>query len=151
MSAAEKVILTNMCMIYDGNGNVVVQDRKNPNWPGIVFPGGHVDYGEAFTDSVIREVYEETGLVISQVKMCGIKSWMRDDGSRYVVILYKTNCFKGELKSSDEGEVWWTPINDLSNMNLPRSMHNMLRVFMEDDVVEQYLYKENGEWIDVLK
>ena len=151
MSAVEKVILTNMCMIYDGNGNVVVQDRKNPNWPGIVFPGGHVDYGEAFTDSVIREVYEETGLVISQVKLCGIKSWMRDDGSRYVVILYKTNCFKGELKSSDEGEVWWTPINDLSNMNLPRSMHNMLRVFMEDDVVEQYLYKENGEWIDVLK
>ena len=151
MSAAEKVILTNMCMIYDGNGNVVVQDRKNPDWPGIEFPGGHVDYGEAFSDSVIREVYEETGLVISRVKMCGIKSWMRDDGSRYVVLLYKTNSFKGELKSSYEGEVWWAPIKDLPKMNLPRSMHNMLRVFMEDDVVEQYLYKENGEWIDVLK
>ena len=33
MSRLEEVELTNMCMICDGNGNVLVQDKKNhPMW-----------------------------------------------------------------------------------------------------------------------
>ena len=53
----ENVIFTNMCMIYNGN-NVVVQNRVDKKWSGVAFPGGHIEYGESFTDSVIREVYE---------------------------------------------------------------------------------------------
>ena len=151
MSHSEKVILTNMCMIYDDSGKVVVQDRQNPDWPGIVFPGGHVEPGESITDSVIREIHEETGLEISDLRMCGVKDWMRDDGSRYIVFLYKTNTFEGDLTSSYEGKVWWVPLDELQKMNLPRSMHSMLRVFLEDDITEQFLYKENGEWLENLK
>lgn len=57
MSRIEKTIFTNMCMVYDDNGNVLVQNRLNPDWPGITFPGGHVDAGESFTDAAIREVF----------------------------------------------------------------------------------------------
>lgn len=32
-----------MCMIYDNNGNVVVQDKINKSWGGITFPGGHIE------------------------------------------------------------------------------------------------------------
>ena len=47
MSRIEEVELTNMCMICDGKGNVLVQDkRNNPNWSGWNFPGGHVEKGE---------------------------------------------------------------------------------------------------------
>ena len=63
MSRSETVTLTNMCMICHEN-KVLVQDRKDPDWPGITFPGGHVEKGESFADAVIREVYEETGLKI---------------------------------------------------------------------------------------
>ena len=42
MAREEKCILTNMCMIYDGS-RILVQDRKDPSWPGITFPGGHVE------------------------------------------------------------------------------------------------------------
>ena len=59
----ETVEFTNMCMICDGS-RVVVIDRKKRDWPGITFPGGHIESGESFTDAVIREVQEETGLHI---------------------------------------------------------------------------------------
>ena len=74
MAREELCILTNMCMIYDGT-RILVQDRKNPDWPGITFPGGHVEPKESFVDSVIREVKEETGLDIANVQLCGIKQF----------------------------------------------------------------------------
>ena len=70
----EKVEFTNMCMICDGN-RVVMIDRQKKDWPGVTFPGGHVEQGESFTDAVIREVWEETGLNIRSPQVRGIKDW----------------------------------------------------------------------------
>ena len=151
MARIEKATFTNMCMIYDNSGNVLVQDRLNPDWPGITFPGGHVEPGESITDSVIREVLEETGLTVSELQICGIKDWTNDDGSRYMVLLYKTDHFEGEIKSSIEGEVYWVPLNELSKMNLADGMNQMLKLFFEDKLSEYFFFKEDGEWIEVLK
>lgn len=151
MRTPESVLFTNMCMICDNSGNVLVQDRVDPDWPGVTFPGGHVENGESFTDAVIREVFEETGLTVSKLQMCGIKDWTRDDGVRYVVLLYKTFTYEGELKSSDEGEVFWTSLSSLSNKKLARNMDIMLKVFLDNDISEQFFYKENDKWVEVLK
>ncbi len=144
MERTENAIFTNMCMIYDNSGNVLVQERVNTNWPGITFPGGHVERGESFTDAVIREVFEETGLTVSNLQMCGIQDWTRADGTRYLVFFYKTDQFEGELSSSDEGKVQWAPFKELSNMKLSNGMETILKLFCDDTITEQFFYKENG-------
>lgn len=64
MRIYEKTELTNMCMIYDNKGNILVQDRVSKDWGGVTFPGGHIEKGVSFVQSVIREVKEEAGLDI---------------------------------------------------------------------------------------
>ena len=149
MGKIEKVEFTNMCMIYDED-RVVVIDRQKKDWPGITFPGGHVELGESFTDAVIREIKEETGLNIYTPKLCGIKDWTEND-SRYVVLFYKTNKFSGNLESSDEGKVWWEAIENLPNLKLSNDMNDMLRVFLEDDLSEFFYYQKDNNWVYDLK
>ncbi|HJA66221.1 MAG TPA: 8-oxo-dGTP diphosphatase [Candidatus Mediterraneibacter cottocaccae] len=148
---AEVVTLTNMCMIYNDKGQVLVQDRVDAEWGGLTFPGGHVEKGESFVDSVIREVYEETGLTIRSPRICGTKDWEREDGSRYLVLLYKTDQFSGNLRASEEGDVRWMTLEEMKHGNLAEDMLDLLKVFTEDDVSEFHYVRENGEWTYVLK
>lgn len=142
--------LTNLCMIYQEN-QVLVQNKMDSDWNGITFPGGHVEKNESFVDAVIREVYEETGLIIQAPQLCGIKDWTEPGGSRYMVLLYKTNQFKGELRSSEEGEVFWVPLDKLPTMDLAFDMADLLKVFGDDHLSEFYYHLENGEWVSQLK
>lgn len=48
----EEVIFMNMCMVYDGAGNVLALDKVSSNYSGTTFPGGHVEPGETFTESI---------------------------------------------------------------------------------------------------
>ena len=150
MARAETVTLMNMCMVYNGT-RVLVQNRVSPDWPGITFPGGHVEGGEAFTDAVIREVFEETGLKISEPQLCGVKDWSDDEKTRSIVLLYKTDKFEGTLTSSDEGEVYWIELSEFNSLNLSRGMDKLIKVFLEDGICEEFFYKENGSWVEILK
>ena len=150
MERIETVEFVNMCMVRSGN-KVLVQDRKKKDWPGITFPGGHVEQCESFTEAVIREIREETGLTISAPRLCGIKDWY-ENGLRYVVLFYKTEQFEGTLQSSDEGEVWWEDIDNLPNLSLAtEDMKDMLRVFVEDNLSEFFYRQDGDKWIYELK
>ncbi|MEX6015027.1 8-oxo-dGTP diphosphatase [Mammaliicoccus sciuri] len=140
----EKVIFYNMCMIYDAERVVVINSKKD-DWPGISFPGGKVEHGESFISSTIREIKEETGLHTSKLELCGVKNWM-DDEIRYVIFLYRTNNYSGELVSSDEGEVRWEQFSNLTNLKLSLDMEEMLRIFQENNLSEFFYFKDNGKW-----
>ncbi len=149
---SERTVLTVMCMIYDGSGNVIVQDRIDEGWSGLTFPGGHVEKGESFTDAVIREVFEETGITVSSPQLCGVKDWYDEEYGRYVVLLYKTCKYHGRLTSSDEGEVFWMKTSELqASARIAKGMDDMLRVFICGDISEYYCRRDNGHWKWVLK
>ena len=146
MAEMENAIFTNMCMVYDGAGNILVQNRRNPNWPGITFPGGHVEHGESFSGSVIREVKEETGLDIQRPVLCGVKQFQTKEDARYVVLFYKTDRFSGMLRSSEEGVVFWIKRSELETYSLADDFEKMLEVFESSEISEFYYSKCNGAW-----
>ena len=146
MAGIEKTVLTNMCMVADGAGNVIVQDRADADWPGVVFPGGHVEPGEPFTAAVIREVYEETGVTVENPRLCGVKQFPLDDGTRYVVLLYKADRFSGAVRSSAEGEARWAPLASLKTCRLAEGFDAMLRVFLDDELGEVCWDAEAADW-----
>ena len=146
MAREENSIFTVLCMVCDDHGNILVENRKDSDWPGICFPGGHVEHGESFTEAAIRETFEETGLAVSNLKLCGVKQFQTQKDARYVVFFYKTNQFSGTLQSSDEGEVFWIPKGDLHKYTLCDDFPDMVRVFEEDGLSEFYYYTENGDW-----
>ena len=148
MDRPEKVILTNMCMIQNGS-RVLVEDKVSRWANGIIFPGGHVEEHEPIVDSVIREMKEETGLTIENPQLCGIKEWINGDGSRYIVFLFKTDRFSGELVSSEEGKVFWAERDEVLRMNWIWNMDGILRV-MEDSPAELFLDAAD-DWKPMLK
>ena len=143
MSRTSQVILTNMCLIEDGNGNIVMQirDPKRYSWSGAALPGGHIEEHEGLVESVIREVKEETGLTIHHPQLVGMKHWYTKEDVRYLVFLYLTSEFEGDLQSSDEGQVRWVARKELAELDLAYDMLNLLRVFEEKNLSELF-YRE---------
>ncbi len=146
MSRSEKVFLTNMCLIEDGQGNIVMQirDPKRYSWSVAALPGGHIEPHEGLVESVIREVKEETGLTIKNPHLVGMKHWYTKEDDRYLVFLYRTNEFTGEIHSTEEGEIKWVARKDFAQMDLAYDMLNLLRVFEEEELSELF-YRERLE------
>lgn len=145
MEVAEKVILTNMCMIYDNENHILVQERNKKTWPGLTFPGGHVEKDESFVKSTIREIKEETGLTINSMQLCGICQWVPLMGVRYIVLLFKSNDFQGELTSSQEGRVFWINRDDLKNYKLSDDFLEMYEVMNNPTLSEFFVLKDDEE------
>lgn len=149
MEKAERVILTNLCMIRDGS-KVLVEEKVGKGADGIIFPGGHVEAHEPIVDAVIREMKEETGLTITSPRLCGVKEWINEDGSRYVVFLFTADQFTGELASSAEGRVFWMEKEDVLLSNWIWHMDGLMRIMADGEYTELFLDAEN-DWKPVLK
>ena len=141
-----KIELTTMVMIQNKNtGKVLVQDRIK-SWKGLSFPGGHVEDNESFYGCAIREVKEETGLEVRDLKSCGTIHWLnKKTQDRFMVFLYKTTDFSGELVTeSDEGRNFWITIDEMRNTPSENQMpKNYLPMFLESKYSEAF-----GPWAD---
>ena len=143
MSKTEIVELTVLCLIQDGK-KILLQNRVKKDWKGYTLPGGHVEAGESFVDAVKREMKEETGLDIQNPKLVGIKQFpfKNEDNvnCRYIVLLFKTEEFSGEVVSSSEGEMTWVRYDQLSSLDTVDDLEDLLDVFNNPGLTEfQYL------------
>lgn len=145
----ETVELTNLCLIHK-NGKYLLQNRVDKDWHGYALPGGHIEPGESFTESVKREIMEETGLTIESPRLCGIKQFPKGD-LRYIVLLYETDSFSGVLRSSEEGEMRWVDKDELQNLPTVSDLRELIDMMLDPKKSEFQYVIENGEWRAIIK
>jgi len=143
-----RVELTNMVMIQNPeNGQVVIIDRT-VSWKGPAFPGGHIEPGESFAASTIREVREETGLLVDNLRPCGVVNYAYREGDRrYLVLLYKTSTYSGELLTeTPEGRVFWADIDYIRTHAGPNRFWRYLPAFLDDSCWEMFVKEDDSGW-----
>lgn len=145
MARTENCELTMLCLIRNGD-QILLQNRIKKDWAGYTLPGGHVEAGESFVDACVREMKEETGLDITDVRLCGLKQFPNGD-SRYIVFLFTTETFSGELHSSEEGKMEWVPMDKLEQYNTVNDLRDLLDVMLKPELNEFQYIVEGDQWI----
>ena len=134
--------LTTLCYIEKDDCYLMLHriskknDINKDKWIGV---GGHFELNESPEECLLREVKEETGLLIENPKLCGVKQFkISKTGERFICLFFKTDKFTGKLSSSDEGEVFWIKRTDLENYVLADGFGDMVKVFENDELSEIY-------------
>lgn len=144
MDRTERTEIAALCMLNKGD-YILLQYRIKEDWSGYTFPGGHIERGESIVNGIIREMKEETGLTIMYPRLCGIKQFPIENG-RYLVFLFKTDKFEGELIHSYEGNMYWICRSELSQINKVDDFYQLLSVF-DNDAFTELIYECNtNKW-----
>ena len=102
--------LTTLCYIRRGTEYLMLHrtkkkdDLNSGKWIGI---GGHFEPQESPEECLLREVREETGLVLRQWQFRGIVTFCSDCAPTEYMHLFTADCPEGEITDCDEGDLKW--------------------------------------------
>lgn len=105
-----------VCHIISGNKVLLIKKSQElfggGKWNGL---GGKIRPNESPEQASIREVFEESGLKVSRLKYHGLlKFWFGDRNEvDWVVHVFSTESFEGQLKESSEGTLQWIEIDKI--------------------------------------
>lgn len=112
---------TTLCYIEQDNKYLMlhrvkkVNDENHDKWIGV---GGKFEDGESPEDCLLREVKEETGLVLKTFSYRGIVTFVSDKFETEYMHLFSATEYEGELQACDEGELVWVPKADILKLNI---------------------------------
>lgn len=97
--------------------HVTKKGTHNGKWNGL---GGKIEYGETPEEGVIREVLEESGLMIKNPRLHGMILFPDFYGPKdeELVFVFTATKFSGETKESYEGTLEWVEDNKLESLNM---------------------------------
>jgi ADP-ribose pyrophosphatase YjhB (NUDIX family) len=96
---------------------VMVKRGVEPAMGQWAFPSGYVDRGESVEDAAVREVEEETGLIVEVTDLLGVYS---NRGQRVVLVAYAAKVLGGSMRAGhDAREVGLFGRDDLPDLPFP--------------------------------
>jgi ADP-ribose pyrophosphatase YjhB (NUDIX family) len=116
------------------DGKVLIVRRARPPARGIyTLPGGGVEAGETLHEAVIREVAEETGLVVEPVGLAGHREVIARDGNgkverHFVILPFAARWVAGEVVLNDElAEAQWLAPAELDGLKTTEGLADVVR------------------------
>ena len=112
----KKTNLTTLCYIeQDGKYLMMHRGKKahdinHDKWIGV---GGHFEPDETPEECLLREVREETGLVLTAYRLRGLVTFLSDVCEPELMCVFTADAFDGEMIECDEGELAWVEKSDV--------------------------------------
>jgi ADP-ribose pyrophosphatase YjhB (NUDIX family) len=129
-------------IIQNKEGKILFGKRKNIHSPYYSIPGGKLDDGETFEEGAKREILEETGLILNDVKVVGLTNNLetfKKDNLHSVSIVLFCDDFSGEPKLLEphkcEGWQWF------DKNNLPTPQADFSKMSIEDWLNKRFYHK----------
>lgn len=148
-----QITIGNLCFILDKNNRKILflKRFKEPMKGMYTGVGGKTMFAEDINLSCIREVKEETGFDVKDLKLSGvIKTILEGKNSSWVLFVYTTSNFSGKMIDCDEGELKWVDREEAFSLNLIGFIKRILpHILEENKFVEGTLFHDNNG--DVLK
>jgi len=125
-------------MIENGSKILLINRPDHMGFPGYIAPGGKVDFPESIVDGAIREVREETGLIVKEIVYKGLDEFCDPStGLRYMVFNYLVSSFEGELLTAPpEGELVWVERDEAMNLPMQDWFQRRLPLFFQPGTFE---------------
>lgn len=144
--------LATLCYVVENDKTLMLHRIKKKNdvhegkWNGL---GGKFEHGETPEECVIREIKEESGLLIKNPKLHGFITFPMFDGKKdWYVFLFTAREFEGELIDSIEGKLEWIPNEKLLELNLWEGDRIFIPWLLNDKFFSAKFIYENGKFID---
>lgn len=134
---ANSLVVGGSAVVVDTEGRILLQRRSDSgNW---ALPGGAMDIGETFAESVVREVKEETGFDVRIERIVGIYSdpghvFAYDDGEvrQEFNICLAATIVGGELAvSSESTDVRLFALNEVADLMMHESIRKRIRDYLD--------------------
>ncbi len=132
---AQPVHIVAVTAIIERNGSVLILKRKNDEiaFPGLwTIPGGKVEIGATISETLQREVEEETGLkVIGEPKYQGDAEFTRSDGIHVVAVRFVCQT-EGEAKlTEDFTDLAWVTKDQLAEYDIIPGIRDELKNYFD--------------------
>ena len=116
------------------DGKVLIVRRARPPARGVfTLPGGGVEAGETLHEAVIREVLEETGLVIAPIALAGHREVIARDGDgkvarHFVILPFAARWISGDVVLNEElAEAHWLALAELEGLATTDGLADIVR------------------------